>query len=64
MVSLDNAVVSRMNCGEDHLEILVDPHEAEQLMEGKEIDILSAHRQNFQRLKKGTHAPQDFLPKF
>ena len=31
-----------MKRGENHFEILVDPHEAEQLIEGKEIDILSA----------------------
>ncbi len=52
-----------MKRGEDHFEILVDPHEAEQLIEGKEIDILSALAIDaiFKDSKKGTHAPQDTL---
>jgi ribosome maturation protein SDO1 len=63
LVSLDKAVVARMKRGEDHFEILVDPHEAEQLIEGKDINILSALAIDaiFKDSKKGTHAPQDTL---
>ena len=63
MVSLDKAVVARVKRGEDHFEILVDPHDAEQLIEGKDIDMLSALAIDaiFADSKKGTHAPQDAL---
>lgn len=66
MVSLDKAVISRLNKGEDHFEILADPHEADLLIEGKEVDILSALAIDaiFTDSKKGDHAPQDTLLKF
>ena len=40
MVSLDKAVIARYQRGEDHFEILVDPHAAAELIDGKEVDIL------------------------
>lgn len=63
MVSLDKAVVARLKRGEDHFEILVDPHDAEKIIEGKEVDILSALAIDaiFTDVKKGTHAPHDTL---
>jgi len=66
LVSLDKAVISHLNKGEDHFEILADPHEAERLIEGKEVDILSALAIDaiFTDSKKGDHAPQDALPKY
>ena len=66
MVSLDDAVIARLHKGEDHFEILVDSHEAERLIEGKEVDILSALAIDaiFTGSKNGDHAPQDSLPKF
>ena len=65
MVSLDKAVIARLNKGEDHFEILVDPHIAEQLIEGKDVDIISALAIDaiFKDSKKGTHAPQELIQK-
>jgi ribosome maturation protein Sdo1 len=42
LVSLDKAVIARLQKMEDHFEILVDPYAAEQIIEGKEVDILSS----------------------
>ncbi len=63
MVSLDDCVIARLKKQEDHFEILVDPHAAEQLIEGKEVDILAnlAIDAVFINAKKGTHAPQEAL---
>lgn len=65
MVSLDEAVIARLQKGEDHFEILVDPKTAEQLIEGKEVDVLSclAIDAIFKDSKKGTHAPQESIQK-
>ncbi|UCF11885.1 MAG: ribosome assembly factor SBDS [Thermoplasmatales archaeon] len=65
MVSLDEAVLARLQKGEDHFEILVDPKTAEQLIEGKEVDVLSclAIDAIFKDSKKGTHAPQESIQK-
>ncbi len=65
MVSLDKAVIARLQKEEDHFEILVDPKSAEQLIEGKDIDILSSLAIDaiFKDSKKGTHAPQESLQK-
>ena len=65
MVSLDKAVIARLQKTEDHFEILVDPYAAEQLIEGKEVDILSSLAIDaiFKDSKKGTHAPQELLEK-
>ena len=66
MVSLDEAVIARLRKGEDHFEILVDPHTAEKLIDGKEVDILSALAIDaiFKDSKKGTHAPQESIQKY
>ena len=65
MVSLDKAVIARLQKREDHFEILVDPQAAGQIIEGKEIDILSSLAIDaiFKDSKKGTHAPQESLEK-
>ncbi len=65
MISLDKAVIARLQKEEDHFEILVDPKIAEQLIEGKEVDVLSSLAIDtvFKDSKKGTHAPQESLQK-
>ena len=65
MVSLDDAVIARLHKGEDHFEILVDPHAAEKLIDGKDVDILSSLAIDtiFKDSKKGTHASQESLEK-
>lgn len=65
MVSLDEAVIARLQKGENHFEILVDPKTASQLIDGKEVDILSslAIDSIFTDSKKGTHAPNEALQK-
>jgi len=65
LVSLDKAVIARLQKMEDHFEILVDPYAAEQVIEGKEVDILSSLAIDaiFKDSKKGTHAPQESLEK-
>ena len=54
MVSLDKAVIARLQRGEEHFEILVDPHTATKLIDGKDVEILP----NLPR-KKESHT---FLP--
>ncbi|MCX6665189.1 MAG: ribosome assembly factor SBDS [Euryarchaeota archaeon] len=63
MVSLDDAVIARLKKGEEHFEILVDPHAASDLLDGKEIDLLKnlAIDTIFKDAKKGTHAPTESL---
>ncbi|KYK25682.1 RNA-associated protein [Thermoplasmatales archaeon SM1-50] len=65
MVSLENAVIARLHKGTDRFEILVDPHEAEHIMEGKTENILSALAIDavFSDSKKGTHAAIESLQK-
>lgn len=65
MISLDEAVIARLHKGEDHFEILVDPHAAEKLIEGKDVDILSSLAIDtiFKDSRKGTHASQESLEK-
>jgi ribosome maturation protein SDO1 len=62
-VSLDNAVIARLQKGEDHFEILIDPHIAEQFIDGKDVDIMSSLAIDavFKDSKKGTHASQESL---
>lgn len=63
MVSLDEAVIARIKKGEHHFEILVDPYCAEEIHEGKEIDVSQnlAIDTVFTDAKKGTHAPENDL---
>jgi ribosome maturation protein SDO1 len=65
VVSLDQAVIARLHKGADRFEVLVDPHEAEHIMEGKVDNILSvlAIDAVFSDSKKGTHAPVESLQK-
>ncbi len=65
MVSLENAVIARLHKGIDHFEVLVDPHEAELILDGKIENILSALAIDavFSDSKKGTHAPIETLQK-
>jgi len=65
LVSLENAVIARLHKGADHFEVLVDPHEAEHILEGKIENILSALAIDavFSDAKKGTHAPIETLQK-
>ena len=65
MVSLENAVIARLHKGADRFEVLVDPHEAEHIIEGKVDNILSALAIDavFSDSKKGTHAAVESLQK-
>jgi ribosome maturation protein SDO1 len=65
LVSLENAVIARLHKGTDHFEVLVDPHEAEHILDGKIENILSALAIDavFSDSKKGTHAPIETLQK-
>ena len=65
MVNLEDAVIARLHKGGDRFEILVDPHQAEHILEGKIDNILSALAIDavFSDSKKGTHAPVESLQK-
>jgi ribosome maturation protein SDO1 len=65
LVSLENAVIARLHKGADRFEILVDPHETENILEGKTENILQALAIDavFSDSKKGTHAPVESLQK-
>ncbi len=66
MVSLEDAVIARLQRGEDHFEILVDPQGAAKFIEGNaEIDVLSilAIDAVFVDSKKGDHASEESLVK-
>jgi len=65
VVSLDDCVIARLKKQEDHFEILVDPHAAEKLIEGKEVNLLEnlAIDAVFTDSKKGRVAPTDSLQK-
>jgi ribosome maturation protein SDO1 len=66
LVSLEDAVVARLKKGTDHFEILVDPYEAEHIIEGKTDAILKALAIDaiFSDSKKGTHASTELLQKY
>ncbi|MEM0466673.1 MAG: ribosome assembly factor SBDS [Candidatus Thermoplasmatota archaeon] len=65
MVSLEDAVIARYHKGEEHFEILVDPHIADQVLEGKDVDIRGSLAIDaiFKDAKKGTHASEESLIK-
>jgi ribosome maturation protein SDO1 len=65
LVSLDDAVIARLKKGEEHFEILVDPYEAADIIEGKEKDIMQilAIDAVFKDAKKGTHATSESIQK-
>jgi len=66
LVSLEDAVVARLKKGQDHFEILVDPYEAEHIIEGKTDAVLKALAIDaiFSDSKKGTHASAELLQKY
>ena len=63
MVSLDEAVIARYDKKGNHFEILVDPKAVEQVLEGKEIDIIEhlAIDLIFKDAKKGEKASEEAL---
>lgn len=65
MVRLEDAVVARLKKGTDHFEILVDPYEAEHIIEGKADAVLKALAIDaiFSDSRKGTHASAELLQK-
>ncbi|MEM0492852.1 MAG: ribosome assembly factor SBDS [Candidatus Thermoplasmatota archaeon] len=65
MVSLEDAVIARLKRGEHHFEVLVDPKVASQVLDGKEVDILSnlAVDTIFKDAKKGDHASEEVIMK-
>jgi len=65
LVSLEDAVVARLKKGADHFEILVDPYEAEHIIEGKTDAILKALAIDaiFSDSKKGNRATEEDLQK-
>jgi len=65
VVSLDDAVIARLKRGEQHFEVLVDPHVASQVLDGTEVDIAAnlAVDTIFKDSKKGTHAAEESLLK-
>jgi len=65
VVSLDEAVVARLKRGEQHFEILIDPHAASKILDGEEVDILAnlAIDTIFKDAHKGTHAAEESLVK-
>lgn len=58
-------MIARLHKGAERFEILVDPHAAEQIIDGKTDTILSALAIDavFSDSKKGTHAPTESLQK-
>lgn len=65
MVSLEDAVIARLKRGEHHFEVLVDPKVASQVLDGKEVDILSnlAVDTIFKDARKGEHASEEVILK-
>ncbi|HEX17614.1 MAG TPA: ribosome assembly factor SBDS, partial [Thermoplasmatales archaeon] len=63
MVSLDKAVIARLTIGDDHFEILVDPKAAMDLIDGKDVDILSslAVDEVFRDARKGERASEESI---
>jgi ribosome maturation protein SDO1 len=61
MVSLDNAVVARLESHGETFEILLDPNIVRHLKEGKEFDVTAhlAVDSVFKNSSKGTHPPED-----
>jgi len=65
VVSLEDAVIARLKRGEHHFEVLVDPKVASQVLDGKEVDILSnlAVDTIFKDARKGEHASEEVILK-
>lgn len=65
MVSLDEAVIARLRREGENFEVLVDPQVAADLIDGKDVEIMSnlAIDSVFSDAKKGKHAPEESLQK-
>lgn len=65
MTSLEKAVIARLTIGDNHFEILVDPKAAADLIDGKEIDIMSslAVDEVFKDARKGERASEEAIQK-
>ena len=63
MTTLDEAVTARLKIGENHFEILVDPKAAADLIDGKDVDVLSmlAVEEIFKDAKKGDRASEEVV---
>jgi len=61
MVSLDDAVIARLESHGETFEILLDPKVVKYLKEGKEINLIDhlAVEAVFKNSSKGTHPPED-----
>ncbi len=65
MTSLEKAVIARLTIGDDHFEILVDPKAAADLIDGKDVDIMSslAAYEVFKDARKGERASEESIKK-
>jgi ribosome maturation protein SDO1 len=65
MVSLDDAVVARLDSQGSHFEVLVDPHLAQKLREGEEVNIedLLAIDEIFKDSSKGDRVSDEHIEK-
>jgi len=63
LTSLEKAVIARLTIGDDHFEILVDPKAAADLIDGKDVDIMSslAAYEVFKDARKGDKASEEAL---
>jgi len=65
MVSLDDAVVARLDSHGSHFEVLVDPYEAQKMRNGEDVDIedLMAIDEVFKDSAKGDRASDEHIEK-
>jgi len=65
MVSLDDAVVARLDSHGSHFEVLVDPYEAQKMRNGEDVDIedLLAIDEVFKDASKGDRASDEHISK-
>lgn len=65
MVSLDDAVVARLDSQGSHFEVLVDPYEAQKMRNGEDVDIedLLAIDEVFKDSAKGDRASDEHIAK-
>lgn len=63
MVSLDEAVIARLDKKEMHFEVLVDPYAAADLIDGKDVEIMQnlAIDSIFKDSKKGDNASEEAM---
>ena len=65
MVSLDDAVVARLDSQGSHFEVLIDPHLAQMMRNGEDVDIedLLAVEEVFKDSSKGDRASDEHIKK-